>query len=103
MEISEISFVPHGDVGASEMCVVEQHKALVNNNQYDDAVELLKNNNFDKGVMAYLLNSIVDKIYKLQYYLLNEYIAENDEYYSDSEPDADFMNDNGYKFWIKPW
>ena len=103
MELSELTFVPHSDVGANEIDIVNQHKNLINSGNYSDAITLLNNENFGKGVRASLLNSIQNKIRKLQLYLLNEFIAEKDEYFSDTEPDTTFMKENGYTHWIQPW
>ena len=103
MELSELTFVPHSDVGANEIDIVNQHKNLINSGNYSDATALLNNENFEKGVRASLLNSIQNKIRKLQLYLLNEYLSEKDTYYSDEEPSLEFMKENGYKFWSKPW
>ena len=103
MEEKDFSFVPHSDVGASELEIVEQHKNLIKNNQYSDATALLDNKNIQKGARASLFNLLQEKIKKLQLYFLNEYVAEKDEYYATTEPDENFMNENGYLFWIQPW
>ena len=103
MELSELNFTPHSDVGANEIDIVNQHKNLIDSGNYSDATTLLNNENFEKGVRASLLNSIQNKIRKLQLYLLNEYFSEKDTYYSDEEPSLEFMKENGYKFWSKPW
>lgn len=103
MELSELTFVPHSDVGANEIDIVNQHKNLINSGNYSDATTLLDNQNFEKGVRASLLNSIQNKIRKLQLYLLNEFVAEKDEYFALEEPDITFMQENGYTHWIQPW
>ena len=36
-----------------------------------------------------------DKLRELQLYFLNTYVAEKDEYFSDTEPDTSFMEQNG--------
>ena len=103
MEIKDFSFIPHGDIGANELEVVKQHENLIKNNQYSDATTLLNNKNIQKGARASLFNSLKEKIKKLQLYFLNQFVAENEEYYSDIEPTTEFMTENGYKFWIEPW
>lgn len=103
MELKDFSFIPHSDVGANEIDIVNQHKNLINQGQYSDATTLLDNENFEKGVRASLLNSIQNKIRKLQLYLLNEFVADEFEYFSDTEPDTTFMEENGYTHWIQPW
>ena len=103
MELSELSFVPHSDVGANEIDIVNQHKNLISEGKFSDATALLDNENFEKGIRASLLNSIQNKVRKLQLYLLNEFVAEEDEYFSDTEPDTAFMEENGYTHWIQPW
>lgn len=103
MEINELNFTPHSDVGANEIDIVNQHKNLINEGKFSDATTLLDNENFEKGVRASLLNSIQNKIRKLQLYLLNEFVAEKDEYFSLEEPNLTFMEENGYKHWLKPW
>lgn len=103
MELSELRFVPHSDVGANEIDIVNRHKNLINEGKFSDATTLLNNENFGKGVRASLLNSIQNKIRKLQLYLLNEFVSDEFEYFSDTEPDAAFMEENGYTHWIQPW
>lgn len=103
MEIKDFSFVPHSDVGANELQVVKQHENLIKNNQYSDATALLNNKNIQKGARASLFNSLQEKIKKLQLYFLNQYVATDEDYFSTEEPTAEFMQENGYKFWIQPW
>lgn len=80
MELKDIIFEPHSDMSA------------------DDA-ELLNSNYYEKGFRASLFNSIQNKIRKLEEFLLNEFAAEKDEYYSYEEPDAKQMD--GKSFWIQ--
>lgn len=101
MEYKDIVFTPHSDVGAYDLEIVEQHKKLINENKYDDATALLNSEEFGKGVRASLLNSIQNKLRMLQLYFLNEFVANKDDYYSIDEPTDEFMETNGYKFWIK--
>ena len=43
MELSELTFAPHSDVGANEIDIVNQHKNLINSGNYSDATALLNN------------------------------------------------------------
>ena len=103
MELKDMIFTPHNDMGAEDTDIVTQHKNLIDSGNYSDATTLLNNNNYQKGFRASLFNSIQNKIRTLQEYLLNEFVADEDSYYSYDEPDAEFMEENGYKFWIKPY
>ena len=103
MEQKDIVFEPHNDMGAEDIEIVNQHKNLINTGNYSGATTLLDNNDYQKGFRASLFNSIQNKIRKLQLYLLNEFVANDDEYFSDTEPDITFMEENGYTHWIQPW
>lgn len=103
MNINDMIFEPYNDMGIDDIKIVTQHKNLISEKKYSDATTLLNDSNYKKGIRASLLNSTQNKIRKLQEYLLNEFVAENDEYYSFEEPDIDFMNKNGYKFWVQPY
>lgn len=103
MEERDFIFVPHSDVGTFEIDVVNQHDNLINEGSYNDATALLETESFNRGVRASFLNSMQDKLRKLQLYFLNEFVAEKDEYFSDTEPDTEFMQQNGYTHWLKPW
>lgn len=103
MELKDMIFTPHNDMSAEDTDIVTQHKNLIDSGNYSDATTLLDDNNYQKGFRASLFNSIQNKIRTLQEYLLNEFVADEDSYYSYDEPDAEFMEENGYKFWIKPY
>ena len=103
MELKDMIFTPHNDMGAEDTDIVTQHKNLIDAGNYSDATTLLNDNDYQKGFRASLFNSIQNKIRTLQEYLLNEFAADEDEFYSYDEPDAEFMEENGYKFWIKPY
>ncbi len=103
MEKKYITFVPHSDVGAFDLETVNKHKNLIDDGNYSDATNLLETKGFNKGVRASLLNSMQNKLRNLQLYFLNQYVAEKDEYFSNTEPDPSFMEANGYTHWIKPW
>lgn len=103
MELKDIVFSHHNDMSNEDTDIVTQHKNLIDSGNYSDATTLLDDNNYQKGFRASLFNSIQNKIRTLQEYLLNELVADEDSYYSYDEPDAEFMEENGYKFWIKPY
>lgn len=103
MELKDVIFTPHNDMGAEDADIVTQHKNLIDSGNYSDATTLLNDNNYQKGFRASLFNSIQNKVRTLQAYLLNKFVADEDSYYSYDEPDAGFMEENGYKFWIKPY
>lgn len=101
MELKDIIFSPHNDMSAEAAEIVIQHKNLIETENYDDATTLLDNNNYQKGFRASLFNSIQNKIRTVQEYLLNKFIAEDDEYYSYTEPTEEQME--GKTWWIQPY
>ena len=103
MELKDMIFTPHNDMGAEDTDIVTQHKNLIDSGNYSEATTLLNNNNYQKGFRASLFNSIQNRLRSVQEYLLNQFVAEDNEYYSYEEPTAEFMEENGYKFWIKPY
>ena len=103
MEQKDIVFEPHNDMGAEDIEIVNQHKNLINTGNYSDATTLLDNNDYQKGFRASFFNSIQNKIRSVQEYLLNEFVADDDEFYSYEEPTAEFMEENNYIWWIQPY
>ncbi len=103
MEIKDIVFEPHNDMGIDDSDIVTQHKKIIDQNKFDDAYALLNNNNYKKGFRASLFNSIQNKLRMLEVYLLNEFVAGSKEFYSLEEPDTAFMEENGYDFWLQPY
>lgn len=102
MDEKDIQFVPVSDASLSDMSTVEQHKNLINAGSYTGAVNLLNSQNYQGGFRASLFNMLRNKLLTVATYLLN-LTAEPDEYYSLTEPDADFMVENGKKYWIQPF
>lgn len=39
---------------------------------------------------------------KAQIWLLNKFLAKNDEYYSQDEPPIEWMKTHGKRFWMQP-
>lgn len=101
MELKDIIFSPHNDMSAEDTEIVTQHKNLIDSGNYSDASTLLDDNNYQKGFRASLLNSVQNKIRKVQEYLLNSFVAEDDEYYSYTEPTDEQME--GKIWWIQPY
>ena len=101
MELKDMIFSPHNDMSNEDTDIVTQHKNLIDSGNYSDATTLLNDNDYQKGFRASLFNSIQNKIRTLQEYLLNEFAANEDEFYSYDEPTAEQMD--GKTFWIKPY
>ena len=99
MELKDIVFSPHNDMGAEDTDIVTQHKNLIDSGNYSDATTLLNDNDYQKGFRASLFNSIQNKIRSVQEYLLNEFVADDDEYYSYTEPTDEQME--GKTWWIQ--
>ena len=103
MTKNDLVFVPHNDINGDKISLVEQHNNLIETKNYSSATALLDNNNISEGVRALFLNKLQNKIRTIQLYLLNEFVANDDEYFSDTEPDTTFMVENGYTHWLKPY
>ena len=103
MELKDMIFTPHNDMGAEDTDIVTQHKNLIDSGNYSDATTLLNNNNYQKGFRASLFNSIQNRLRSVQEYLLNQFVADDDEYYSYEEPTVEFMEENNYIWWIQPY
>lgn len=100
MTKQDISFVPVSDVALSDVEILNQHKTLVEQSNYDGATALLNNSGYAKGTRAFFINGIVKKIQDLGLYLLN-LTADPEEYYSIEQPDPEWMKANGKLFWIE--
>lgn len=99
MELRDIVFEPQNDMHAECADLVREQENLIRQERYDDAVILLSDNAYKGGFRASLFNGIQNKIRALSHYLLNEYAANEDECYSDTEPSEEQME--GKNFWIK--
>lgn len=99
MNLKDIVFEPHIDMSANDIELINQHNNLIKQHKYNDATALLNDNKYEKGFRASLFNSIQNKIRALEIYLLNEYVAEDDELYSFTEPTEEQMKDK--TFWIQ--
>lgn len=100
MTKQDITFVPVSDVALSDIEILNQHKALVDSNNYTQATTLLNNSGYNKGVRASFINGIINKIQSIGLYLLN-LTADPEEYYSIEQPDPQWMKENGKLFWIE--
>lgn len=101
MEIKDILFEPHNDIEIDDLNISLQHDNLIKQNKFDDATALLNNENYLKGFRASIFNSIQTKIRTIQEYLLNKFIAEDDEYFSYEEPSEEEMGNKTW--WIQPY
>lgn len=103
MELNDITFSPHNDMSAEDIKIVTQHSNFISRKKFNAAAALLNSCNYTKGFRAALFNNIQNKIHDLEVYLLNEFAAAKDEYYSVNEPNEEFMQEHGYNFWIQPY
>ena len=101
MKKEELRFIPHSDTSIAEVDIIKQHNNLIQEGKYEEAITILNDNQFVKGMRASLFNSIVEKIRKIQLYLLNEFVAESYEYFSDTEPTDEEMGNK--TIWVQPW
>lgn len=98
MTKDDITFVPHGDMDIDGDAINERHRKLIKQSNYSDATALLNEQGYNEGFRASLFNSIQNKINVLQDYMQNEYITENDSYYSDTEPTDDEIG--SARYWV---
>ena len=96
----DFSFVPVSDVALSDVDILNQHKALVEKDNYSAATALLNNSSYEKGIRASFINGIVNKVQRIGLYLLN-LTADPEEYYSIEQPDPQWMKENGKLYWIQ--
>lgn len=96
MEYKDIVFEPLSDTGANELDLINEHDNLINNNQFSDASTLLSST--DKGIKASLFTFIQERLRALELYILNEYIAEEGEYYSYNSPNVEEMPEGAVFF-----
>ena len=99
MQIHDFILTPHCDMSIDDSSVVETHDNFIRQHKYSAATAFLKSCNYQKGFTALLFNSIQNKIRQLEIYLLNEYVADQYELYSLTEPTEEQMGDK--KFWIQ--
>lgn len=101
MNLRDIVFEPHSDMSADDIELVKQHDNFIKQNRFDDATALLNNNNYQRGFRASIFNSIQNKIRMLEEFLLNEFVAEDDELYKFTEPTDEEME--GKTWWLQPY
>ena len=101
MEIKDIVFEPHSDMSSDDIELVKQHNDLIKQTSYDNATALLNNSNYNKGFRASLFNSFQNKLRKLEEFLLNEFVADDDTLYKFTEPTAEEMKNKTW--WIQPY
>lgn len=94
------TYEPLSDVSLSDEEALKEHRELINQYKYTEAVEKVNSDALlKKGFRASFFNTIQSKIQELQIYLLNKN-ASPDELYSLTEPTEEEME--GKVFWIKP-
>lgn len=96
MEYSNIVFTPLSDTGANELDLINEHDNLINKNQFSDASALSAT--MDKGIKASLFTYIQERLRALEVYILNEFVADEGEYYSYNEPNIEEMPENAVFF-----
>ena len=100
MTKQDFSFVPVSDVALSDMDIINQHKVLIDELKYDEAVTLLNNSGYKKGVRASFVNNLISKIQAVGLYILN-FTANPEDYYSIEQPNPEWMRENGKLYWIE--
>lgn len=100
MTKQDFSFVPVSDVSLPDMDIINNHKNLMKNGNYNEAVTLLNDLGYEKGVRASFVNEIIKRIQNIGLYLLN-LTADQEDYYSIERPDPEWMRENGKLFWIE--
>lgn len=89
----DLLFTPHSDMEINDADIVNQHQDLINQNQFDEALNLLEEANYTKGFRASIFNNMENKLYLIQSYLLNNSNQSIEEVISASEP-------NNCSFWL---
>ena len=96
MEYKDITFEPLSDTGANDIDSINEHNELLNNDSFSYAASLTAS--VGKGFTASLFNLIQEKLRALEVYILNEFVADEGEYYSYNEPNIDEMPDDAIFF-----
>lgn len=91
------------DIAISDEETVSAHTEYINQGMYAEAKNVADSNEAmsTKGIRASIFKRLEEKIQELQIYLLNKK-ATPYEYYSLTEPTVEFLEKNGYLYWIKP-
>lgn len=101
MTNTELSFVPHSDMGLHDAAIVLAHKDMIDSNHLTEATALLEQENYQKGYRASLFCSMEQKLQMIQLHLLNKGFKEAEEYISDTEPVPEEIGNR--IFWISPY
>lgn len=90
---------PISDIDIDDLSLIETYKEKINENSFTDAVKILDDVSFDKGIRASIVDKIRTSILSLEAAILN-LTADDDTYYSVDVPTDEQMN--GKKFWVRP-
>ena len=98
-----INFELHNDISIPNEATIASHTNYTKQYLYERAKSVVDSDAGmnGKGFRASIFNTINQKIQELQIYLLNKNAAPY-EYYSLTEPDQTWMEENGYLYWIQP-
>lgn len=89
MKYEDILFEPLSDIGVNEKEELETHNKKINNGNYNDAASVTEITG--KGFTASLFNSIRNKIRVIELMILNEFVADEGEYFSYNAPNEEEM------------
>lgn len=90
---------PISDIDVDDLSLIETYKEKINENNFTDAVKILDDASFEKGIRASIVDKIRTSILVLETAILN-LTADDDTYYSVDVPTDEQMN--GKKFWVRP-
>lgn len=96
MEYQDIVFTPYSDTGANDISIINEHKNLISQNKFNDAVTAAKQ--LGNGFTASFFNGLRARLRAIEVFILNEFIAENGEYYSYNEPNEEEMPEDAKIF-----
>ena len=91
--------IPVSDIDIEDAVFLESYNKKITKNEITEAINILNEVSFDKGIRASILNKIRTSILELEMAILN-LTADEDTYYSLTVPTEEQMN--GKKFWICP-
>ena len=90
---------PLNDLDIEDASLLTNYKAKMGLSKYGEAVQILNEVEFEKGIRASTLNAIKKSILELEVFILN-LTADKDTLYSVEQPTLEQMQDKIY--WIQP-